>query len=111
MDRLGGPFGVILGVLERSWRPLGRLGGILGASWGVLRRLGRILDVFEASWWLLWGVLGADLGASWRSLGVLGASCARCSAQRVAKCRLRSWMPFSNRFLHDFATENGFPNP
>ena len=40
MRPLGGAFGVILGVLERSWGPLGRL----GASWrrldGVLGRLG-----------------------------------------------------------------------
>ena len=29
---LGGAFGVILGVLERSWGPIGRLGGLLEAS-------------------------------------------------------------------------------
>ena len=37
MRPLGGAFGVILGVLERSWRPLGHLGGLLEAS---KRRLG-----------------------------------------------------------------------
>ena len=40
MRPLGGAFGVILGVLERSWRPLGRLGGVLTASWGRLGVLG-----------------------------------------------------------------------
>ena len=37
MRPLGGAFGVILEVLERSWGPLGRLGGFLD---GVLGRLG-----------------------------------------------------------------------
>ena len=35
MRPLGGAFGVILGVLERSWKPLGRLDGVLGRL-GVL---------------------------------------------------------------------------
>ena len=40
MRPLGGAFGVILGVLGRSWRPLGRLGGVLAASWDVWECLG-----------------------------------------------------------------------
>ena len=44
MGDLGDPFGVILGVLELSWRPLGRLGGVLTAS---LRRLGTSGSAWE----------------------------------------------------------------
>ena len=40
MRPLGGAFGVILGVLGRSWRPLGRLGGVLTASLDVWECLG-----------------------------------------------------------------------
>ena len=42
MMLLGGDFGVILGVLERSWRPLGRLDGVLGrlgVLWNAEERL------------------------------------------------------------------------
>ena len=35
LAHLGGPFGVILGVLGRSWSYLGRLDGVLGRL-GVL---------------------------------------------------------------------------
>ena len=33
MRPLGRGFGVVLGLLGRSWDPLGRLGRVLGASW------------------------------------------------------------------------------
>ena len=45
MRLLGGAFGVILGVLRRSWRLLGRLGGVLAASWDVWECLGMLRSV------------------------------------------------------------------
>ena len=63
MRPLGGAFGVILGVLGRSWRPLGRLGGVLTASWhgqtGLCLRAGPGL---ETTW---------SCGGNYPPLGVL----------------------------------------
>ena len=36
LDDFGGAFGVLLGVVGRSWGPLGRLVAVLEASWGCL---------------------------------------------------------------------------
>ena len=88
-----GPGGVLRASWESSWATLGRSWGHLGASWG---RLG--------------GVLGR-LGASCGCLGdVLEVSCARFSVQRGFNLGMLSWIPFFNRFLVDFASQNRSPN-
>ena len=45
MRPLGGAFGVILEVLDRSWGALGRLGGVLAASWDVWECLATLRSV------------------------------------------------------------------
>ena len=81
------------GVWESSWVALGRSWGHLGASWG---RLGGVL-----------GRLGPSCG---RLGGVLEVSCARFSVQRGLNLGMLSWIPFFNRFLVDFASQNRSPN-
>ena len=49
MRPLGSAFGVILGVLGRSWRPLGRLGGVLGRL-GVLGNAEERPTIFGCVW-------------------------------------------------------------
>ena len=71
MRPLGGAFGVILGVLERSWGPLGRLGGVLAASWRRLGTSGSAWERVGASdhFWLCLGA-GPGFERTWSSGGI-----------------------------------------
>ena len=98
-------------ALGRSWRFQSGPGGVLRASWeSSWTALGRSWCGLGPSWGRLGGVLGR-LGASYGCLGdVLEVSCARFSVQRRLNSGMLSWIPFFNRFLVDFASQNRSPN-
>ena len=82
-----------------------------GGLWERLRvSLERLRSVLGRLWGRLGGVLGR-LGASCGCLGdVLEVSCGRFSVQRGLNLGMLSWIPFFNRFLVDFASQNRSPN-